>query len=130
MLKNGDHVSGLARVDERADGGVDQLVLMAVEMAFHQQITHAIPGVVVQQQPTQHARFGLDGVRGHAQLGNFTVHRGRETLILQRGKYSRHEVSPGRPDSSHATLVARRRHLGTSLWVIRGLPVGNHVQKA
>jgi hypothetical protein len=73
VLKNGDDVGRLAGVDQGADGRVNELVLMAVKVAVHQQITHPVPGAVVQQQAPQHAGLALNGMRGNAQLRNLLV---------------------------------------------------------
>jgi hypothetical protein len=75
LLEHRDHVGRLGGVDERADGGVDQLVLVAVEVAVGQQVGGPVPGQVVQQQAAQHALLGLDRVRRHAQAGHLVVAR-------------------------------------------------------
>ena len=77
LLEDGDHVGRLAGVDQRADGGVDQPVLVAVEVAVGQQVAGAVPGAVVEQQAAEHALFGLDRVRRHAQPGDLVVARRR-----------------------------------------------------
>ena len=65
--------AGLLALISAADGGVDQLVLVAVEVAIDQQVAHAIPGHVVQQQAAEHAGLGLYRMRRHAQLGHLAV---------------------------------------------------------
>ena len=73
MLEDGDHVGRLAGVDQRADGGVDQAVLVAVEVAVGQQVGGAVPGQVVEQQAAEHALLGLDRMGRHAQARDFVV---------------------------------------------------------
>ena len=91
MLINRDHVGRLAGVDQLADGFVDQLVLVSVEVAVAKQITNALPGIVVQQQTAEHRRFRLHGVRRHTQLRHLLIGSGNrgECIILQikRGHY-------------------------------------------
>ncbi|MCY1217862.1 hypothetical protein D9M72_297920 [compost metagenome] len=79
LLEDRDHVGRLAGIDQPADGRVDQLVLMAVEVAVDQQVAHAVPGAVVQQQAPQHTGFGLDGMRRNAQLRDLAV--GRRIIV-------------------------------------------------
>ena len=74
-LEHGDDVGRLGGVDQLGNGLEHQLVLMTVEVAGDEQVGHAIPGVVVQQQAAQHAGLGFDGVRRHTQLRHLPVHR-------------------------------------------------------
>ena len=122
VLEDRDHVGRLAVVDQLADGGIDLLVLVAVEIALGQQVPHPVPGVVVQQQTTQHAGLGLHGVLRQAQFGHLLVlggSRRAKNIIIQRRHHRRH----GRPtkrqahDRSAATgcrhppmRAAQRRH--------------------
>ena len=73
VLVDGDDVGRLAGADQRADGAEDDLVLEAVEVGLGDDVGGAIPGAVVQQQAAEHALLGLDGLRRHAQLGDFVV---------------------------------------------------------
>ena len=73
VLVDSDHVRRLARIDERADRRIDQLVLIAIEVVINQQIAHPVPGVVVEQQTSEHARLRFDGMWWDAQLRDLTV---------------------------------------------------------
>jgi len=68
-----DHVGRLGGVDQATHGRVDQPVLIAVEVAVSEQIPNPVPGVVVQQEPAQHAGFRFDRVRRNAQLRDLVV---------------------------------------------------------
>ncbi len=103
LLVHGDHVGGLAGVDQLGNGRKNQLVLVAVKVVLDQQIAYAVPGVVVQQQATEHARLGLDGMRRHAQLRDFAV-IGRGKVALGGHESIRHGVPWGWP----GMLVLRR----------------------
>ena len=48
MLKHGNHVSGSAVIDQGANGGINQAVLVAVKIAVCQDVAHAVPGIVAQ----------------------------------------------------------------------------------
>ena len=73
MLKHGDHIGRLGGVDECANRRINQLVLVAIKVAIDQQVPHAVPGTVVEEQPSQHTGFGFDRVRRHPQLGHLLV---------------------------------------------------------
>ena len=81
-LKHGDHVGRARTIDQLADGLEHQLVLVAVEITRHQQVGDTVPGIVVQQQATQHAGFGLVGMRRHAQLADLAINR---FVVIVRG---------------------------------------------
>jgi len=87
---NGDDVGRLACVDQARDASVDQPVLVAVKVAVEQQIAHAIPGMVVEQQAAEHARLGLDRVRRHTQLRSLRVRRRQGIGFIKRRENSRH----------------------------------------
>jgi len=99
VLVHGDHVGRLAGIDQRTDGREDQLVLMAVEVALAQQVPHAIPGIVVQQQAAEHARLGLHRMRRHAQLRHLAIKRRRGKVIIERGHHGRHGNPRASPSS-------------------------------
>ena len=75
MLEDSDDVGRTAAIDQGAHGRIHQSVLVAVKVAVVQQVTHPVPGTVVQQQAAQHAGLGFEGVRRDAQLGHFAVRR-------------------------------------------------------
>jgi len=83
VFKHRDHVGRLAGVDQRGDGGIGQTVFVAVKVGIVDQVGHAVPGMVVKQQATQHTGFGLDGMRGNTQLGNLPV--GTEIDLVKSG---------------------------------------------
>ena len=67
--------AGLVALISAPIARVDQPVLVAVEVAVGQQVADAVPGAVVEQQAAEHALFGLDRVRRHAQLRDLVVAR-------------------------------------------------------
>jgi hypothetical protein len=73
VLEHRDHVSGLAAVDQGGDGRIRQAVLVAVEIRIRDQVGHAVPGTVVQQEAAEHAGLRFDGMRGHAQLCDLAI---------------------------------------------------------
>ncbi|MCY1169046.1 hypothetical protein D9M73_90600 [compost metagenome] len=73
VLKHGHHIGRFVRIDHGPDGCINQLVFGTVEVLVHQQVAHAVPGAVVQQQATQHAGLALDGMRRNAQLRELVV---------------------------------------------------------
>ena len=73
LLEDGDDVGRLGRVDQRRDRGVDQPVLVAIEVALAEQVADPVPGAVVEQQAADDALLGLDRVRRHAQPGDVVV---------------------------------------------------------
>ena len=76
--------AGLLALISAADRRVDQLVLVAVEVAVGQQVADAVPGAVVEQQAAEHALLGLDGMRRDAQLRDLAVARGIVDLRTER----------------------------------------------
>jgi hypothetical protein len=55
--------AGLLALMSSPHGREHQLVFVAVEVVVLQQVAHAVPGVVVEQQATEHAGLGFDGMR-------------------------------------------------------------------
>ena len=108
-----DHVGGLGFVDQLAAGGVDQAVLVAVEIAVDQQVADAVPGVVAQQQTSQHAGFGLDRVWRNAQLGHLPVGR-RVVVEIRVGS-----GIAGREGGGHERVRMRRRPPGAERSILR-----------
>jgi hypothetical protein len=82
VLVDRDHVSRLGGVDQGTDGGVDQLVFVAVEVAVGEQVAHAVPGAVVQQQPPSTLDSASIECGGHAQLRDLAVGR---KVVFNRG---------------------------------------------
>jgi hypothetical protein len=82
LLMHRDHIGRAGGVDQRADRGVDQPVLKTVEVAVGQKVADTVPRAVVQQQATQHAGLGFDGVWRNAQLRHLAV--GRESVFNRR----------------------------------------------
>ena len=73
LLEDGDDVRWFALAHQHTDGGVDQAVFVAVEIAVGQQVTSTVPSQVVQQQATQHALFCFYRMRRHTQAGHLVV---------------------------------------------------------
>ena len=48
-------------------------MLIAIEIALGKQITHPVPGLIIEQQTTQYRLFSFDGVRWHTQLGECRI---------------------------------------------------------
>ncbi len=92
LAEDRDHVRRLAGIHQLADGRIDELVLVPVEIPVHQQVTHPVPGHVVEQQAAQHAGLGLQRMRWHAQPGHLLVRRGgrREIGFVQRREVGTH----------------------------------------
>jgi hypothetical protein len=77
LLEDGDHIGRLALRHQRADGGVDQPVFVAIEVAVGEQVAGAVPGQVVEQQAAEHALLGFHRMGRHAQA--------RDLLVARRG---------------------------------------------
>ena len=60
LLEDGDDVSRFRRVDQRADGGIDEAMLVAVKVAVAEQVAGAVPCAVVEQQAAEHALLGFN----------------------------------------------------------------------
>jgi len=115
LLEDRDHIGRFGGVDQRTNGSVDQLVLMAVKVTVDQQIPHPIPCAVVEQQTTEHAGFGFDGVRRHTQLGHLLVGREINGQFVQvigidsrHGKNSKTASYPARTAASWDKAVDKR----------------------
>ena len=91
LLEDRDHVGRLGRVDQRRDRGVDQAVLVAIEVVFAEQVADPVPGAVVEQQAAEDALLGLGRVRRNAQARDVVVatdigRRSRDEKIADIGK--------------------------------------------
>ena len=73
VFKHRDHIGGLAGIHQARNRGEDQLMFMAIEVAFGQQISHAVPGIVVEQQPTQHTGLSFHRMGRNAQTSHLTI---------------------------------------------------------
>ncbi|MNI75405.1 hypothetical protein D3C73_1315530 [compost metagenome] len=73
MLGQGHDVDRHVLIGQLGDRTEDQTVVMSIEIAVGDLIEHALPGVVVQHQTTEHGLFGLDGMRRHLQRGGLQV---------------------------------------------------------
>jgi hypothetical protein len=118
VLEHRHHISRLADIDQSADRAVDQLVLVPIKVARGQEIAHTVPGAVVEQQPAEHARFGLDRMRRDAQLGDLLI---GAIAVVVFGCKGRHEI-PEQQAHGSATAFAVR---WTSLWIRGELNGGN-----
>ena len=72
-LIDGDDVGGFGAIDQHANGGINQLVFVAVKILVGEQVADPVPSRVVEQQATQHAGLAFNRMRRNAQLGNLAV---------------------------------------------------------
>ena len=67
LLGQGHDVERRIALGQLEDRPEDQAMVVAIEVTIGNAIEHALPGIVVQHQTTQHRLLRLDGVRWHLQ---------------------------------------------------------------
>ncbi|MCY1238254.1 hypothetical protein D9M72_509810 [compost metagenome] len=91
LVVDREHVGVAAGVDQRADGAVDQSVLLPEKVAVGQQVAHAVPQPVVQQQRTQQRRLALCAPQHHRCQDGFIdsiVHSFSSTVVFSSTCFS------------------------------------------
>ncbi|MCY1547917.1 hypothetical protein D9M68_839990 [compost metagenome] len=79
LVVDREDIGMAAGVDQRADGAVDQPVLLAEKIAVGQQVANAVPQPVVQQQRAQQRRLTLCAPQHHGRQEGFidsVIHAG------------------------------------------------------
>ena len=72
-LEHRDHVGGPVLLHQLADVAVDAPMVVAVEIAFRENVGDALPGLVVEQQTAQHRLLRLDRMRRDPQLHQLRI---------------------------------------------------------
>ena len=73
VLKHGNDVGWTVGINQGANGGINQAVLVTVKVAISQDVAHPVPGLVAQQEAANHAGLALNRVRRNAQLRDLAV---------------------------------------------------------